>query len=318
VTASNLPVTRGDVERAAIRIGPHVRATPILQPGPAAFGLDRRVEVVLKAELLQHTGSFKPRGATNRVLQAEVPEAGLAAASGGNHGQAVAWVAQRLGLPATVFVPHSSSPVKQQRIAGYGAGLRVEGAQYDDAQRACRAFIAATGALGVHPYDDLDVVAGQGTVALELARQAPGLDTVLVAVGGGGLIAGAAAYFAGTGTRVIGVEPQTSCCLAAALLAGRPVPVDVAGVAADSLGARQLGDVAWAVARSAVAGSLTVADEAIRAAQRALWDECRLAAEPGGAAALAALLSGAYRPRPGERVGVVICGGNVDLATLAT
>jgi threonine dehydratase len=312
-----LPVTRADIEAAAGRIAPYVRATPVLWPGPGSFGLDPSVELVLKAELLQHTGSFKPRGAANRVLRAEVPAAGVAAASGGNHGQAVAWVARRLGVASTVFVPVSSSPVKRERIAGYGAALQVGGAQYDDAQLACDAFVQASGALAVHPYDDADVAAGQGTVAREHDRQVPELATVLVAVGGGGLVAGVAAWFIGRGVRVVAVEPETSCCLAAARRAGRPVPVEVRGLAADSLGARQLGEVPWAVARHGVAQAVSVPDVAIVQAQRALWNECRLAAEPGGATALAALVTGAYRPAPGERIAVIVCGGNVDLASLA-
>jgi threonine dehydratase len=310
-------VTRADIKVAAARIHDHVRRTPVLEAGRGAFGLSPSFTIVLKAELLQYTGSFKPRGAANRVLCAEVPSVGVAAASGGNHGQAVAWVARSLELPATVFVPASSSPVKQARIAAYGADLRIGGAAYDDAQAACDAFVVASGALLVHPYDQPEVVAGQGTVGLELTEQVPDIDTVLVAVGGGGLIGGIAAWLADSPVRIVAVEPEGACCLAAARRAGRPVPVEVAGSAADSLGARQLGELAWEISRHAVERSITVSDEAIVAAQRALWAECRLAAEPGGATALAALLSGAYRPATDERVAVIICGGNVDPATLA-
>lgn len=295
----------------------HVRRTPVLEVGRGAFGLSPSFTIVLKAELLQYTGSFKPRGAASRILSADVPAVGVAAASGGNHGQAVAWVAGRLRLPATIFVPDSSSSVKQARIAAYEAELRVGGAAYDDAQAACDAFVAASGALLVHPYDQAEVVAGQGTVGLELTEQAPDIDTVLVAVGGGGLIGGVAASLADAPVRIVGVEPEGACCLAAARRAGRPVPVEVAGIAADSLGARQVGELAWQITRHAVERSITVSDEAIVAAQRSLWSECRLAAEPGGATALAALLSGAYRPATDERVAVIVCGGNVDPATLA-
>ncbi len=311
-----LPVSRADVEAAAARLAGIVRRTPVLDPGAGAFGLDPTVQVTLKLELTQHTGSFKPRGAANRVLTADGSPP-LAAASGGNHGQAVAWVARRFGRKATVFVPELAAAVKRARIAAYGADLVVEGDAYADAQAACDAWVRGTGALRVHPYDDHAVVAGQGTVALELAEQAPHLDVVLVAAGGGGLIGGVAAWYTGRGVRVVSVEPERACCLAAARAAGRPVPVEVGGVAADSLGARQLGEVPWSIIRHGVAGTLTVTDRAIADAQRALWSTCRLAAEPGGATALAALLAGAYRPAPAERVGVVVCGGNVELGALA-
>ena len=308
---------REDVEAAAARLAGTVRRTPVLRPGPGAFGLDPSVELALKLELLQHTGSFKPRGAANRLLTTAIPPVGVAAASGGNHGQAVAWVARRLGVPATVFVPAVAAEVKRRRIAELGAEVRVTGAVYDDAQAACDELVARSGALRVHPYDDPAVVAGQGTVARELDEDAGPLDTVLVAVGGGGLAAGVATWYGGSPTRLVTVEPTRCCCLRAALDAGRPTPVEVGGVAADSLGARQLGTVPWAQLRGRVSDALTVDDETIVAAQRALWRECRLAAEAGGATALAALLSGAYRPAPGERIGVIICGGNVDPAVLA-
>jgi len=284
-----LAVGRADIEAAAGRLAGVVRRTPVLVPGPGAFGLDPSVHLTLKLELTQHTGSFKPRGAANRVLIDDGPFRPLAAASGGNHGQAVAWVARHFGRPATVFVPDLASPVKQARIAAYGAQLMVGGAAYADAQVACDAWVARSGALRIHPYDDPAVVAGQGTVGLELAEQAPRLDTVLVAVGGGGLIAGVAAWYSGQGVRLVAVEPERSCCLAAARTAGRPVPVEVGGLAADSLGARQLGDVPWSIVRDGVVEALIVTDADIAAAQAALWDTCRIAAEPGGATALAAL-----------------------------
>lgn len=306
--------TREDIEAAARRVAPHVRRTPVLEVAAAELGGDGP-PVALKLELTQVTGSFKARGAANLLLSSEVPAAGVAAASGGNHGQAVAWAAQRFGLRATVFVPEVTSPTKRARIAGYGAEVRVGGALYADAQEACDRFVAGTGALRVHPYDAPAIVAGQGTVGRELARQVPGLHAVLVAVGGGGLLGGVSSWYRGD-VEVVAVEPERSCCLAAALRAGRPVPVDVAGIAADSLGARQVGELAFAAASRWVADAVTVSDEAIVDAQRWLWERCRVAAEPGGATALAALRSGAWRPSAGQRVGVVVCGGNVDPATL--
>jgi threonine dehydratase len=308
-----------DITAAQERISPHVRRTPTLDVdahefGPAYAGAGGP-PVTLKLELAQVTGSFKPRGATNLLLSRPVPAAGVAAASGGNHGQAVAWAARRFGHRATVFVPEMTSLTKRERIAGYGADVRVGGAAYADAQVACDAFVADSGALPVHPYDDPAVVAGQGTVGRELAGQCPEVDVVLVAVGGGGLIAGVASWFQGR-VQVVAVEPTLSNAFASARLAGRPVPVTVGGVAADSLGARQVGGLAFA-AGGWVQDAVTVGDDAILAAQGWLWERCRVAAEPGGATALAALLSGAWRPRTGQRVAVVVCGGNVDPATLA-
>ena len=233
-------VTPADVEAAAARIGTYVRTTPVVEVAAGELGLP--APVTLKLELLQHTGSFKPRGAFHRVLRADVPPAGLVAASGGNHGAAVAHVAARLGHRAEVFVPSTSPAMKRDRIAALGADVRVVDGYYDDAQAAANERAGETGALLVHPYDHVDVVAGQGTMGRELERQAGPLDTVVVATGGGGFIGGQAAWFAGR-VRVVSVEPATSRCLHAALEAGRPVPVEVRGLAADSLGAAQLGDV---------------------------------------------------------------------------
>ena len=270
----------------------------------------------LKLELLQHTGSFKPRGAFHRVLRADVPAAGLVAASGGNHGAAVAHVAARLGHHAEVFVPSTSPALKRERIAALGADVRVVEGYYDDAQAAADERRGETGALLVHPYDHVDVVAGQGTMGRELDRQVGGaLDTIVVATGGGGFVGGQAAWFAGR-VRVVSVEPATSRCLHAALEAGRPVPVDVRGLAADSLGAAQLGDVSWEAVRRYVEVAVLVDDDAIRDAQRAIWHGLRLVAEPGGAAALAAVRTGAYVPAPGERVAIVVCGANCDPSTV--
>jgi threonine dehydratase len=274
---------------------------------PSAFGHP----VTLKLEHLQHTGSFKPRGTFNRLLSHAVPDAGVIAASGGNHGLAVAYAARELGVPAEVFVPETSSPVKVRRLAAYGARVTQVGRQYAEAYAASVERAAASGALAVHAYDDPEVQAGQGTVGLELSEQAPEVDTVVVAVGGGGLVGGIAAWYAGS-VRVVAVEPRGAATLAGALAAGRPVDVDVAGVAADSLGARRISALTLETAVATGVRSVLVDDKAIMHARQLLWDELRLAVEPGGAAALAALTSGAYQPAPDERVAVVVCGANTD------
>lgn len=307
-------VTPDQIERAAERLRGHVRVTPVLALEPGE--LDVPHPLVLKLELLQHAGSFKPRGAFHRVLAArgEIPPVGLVAASGGNHGIAVAHVARKLGIRAEIFVPASSPPMKRERIAALGANVHVVPGLYDDAQAAATEHQARTGAFAVHPFEHPDVVAGQGTLARELEAQVD-FDTLLVATGGGGLTAGQAAWFAGR-KKVVSVEPETSRCLHAALEAGSPVTVPVSGVAADSLGARRLGDVAWSVVRHHVAKAVLVTDAAIRAAQRMAWERLQLIAEPGGATALAALQMGAYVPEPGERVVVVVCGANCDPATV--
>lgn len=306
-------ISPDDIERAAARIAPHMRETPVMALERQAFGVP--AAVTLKLELLQHTGSFKPRGAFNRILSSQVPTAGVIAASGGNHGLATAFAARSLGHRAEIFVPEISSPVKVARLRGYGVTVNVGGASYAEAFAASEARVKETGALVVHAYDQPEVLAGQGTVGREFERQAPGLDTILVAVGGGGLIGGVAAWYQGR-TRIVGVEPEAAPSLARALEAGAPVDVAVGGVAADSLGAKRVGSLMFAVAQKHVERVVLVADDAIRAAQRALWETLRIAAEPGGATALAALLSGAYKPKTGERVGVLVCGGNVDPAQL--
>ena len=305
---------RDRIGAAHERIASHVRRTPVWRLPAGAFGHDGPVS--LKLEYLQHAGSFKPRGAFNTLLSQPIPAAGVAAASGGNHGAAVAYAAKRLGLTARIFVPEISSPAKIAVIRGQGAEIVIGGARYADAQEACDAYVVETGALRVHPFDAETIIAGQGTVALEWEADDPDLDTVLVAVGGGGLIAGMAAWWAGR-VKVVGIEPEGSRALHAALAAGRPVDADVNSIAADSLGARNVGERVFAICRDAVDHVALVQDDAIAAAQRRLWADWRIAAEPGGAAALAALLSGAYRPRAGERVGVLICGANVDLTRLA-
>ncbi len=302
-------VTSLEIERAAERIGGRVRRTPMLQVTGPEFGL--AYPVALKLELLQHAGSFKPRGAFNRMLGAALPASGVIAASGGNHGAAVAYAAQQLGVPAEIYVPLLTPQSKLDRIASYGATLTRVGATYAEALEASRSRQSVTGALEVHAYDHEDVLAGQGTVARELEADAPGLTHVLVAVGGGGLIGGIAAWYAGRVT-VVAVEPALCPSLHDALLAGLPVGASVGGVAADSLGARQVGGRAFAVAREHVKETVLVSDEAIVGAQRALWDRLRLVVEPGGATAFAALHSGAWAPPAGARVAAVVCGANAD------
>ena len=313
MTATLIP-TREDILASRDRIAGRVRVTPVIEPGPGTFGVD--ASLILKLELLQHTGSFKPRGAFSKLLASRVPAVGVIAASGGNFGLAVAYAARELGQRAEIFVPSTSPAIKIERIRQLGADVRVIEGHYDDAASAARARVAETGALPMHPFDQPEVVAGQATIGAELADQVPDADTVLVAVGGGGLIAGIASWFAGD-RRIVGVEPSGSHCLYSAMEAGRPVDVEVDSVAADSLGARRAGDIAVATARTFVDRVVLVPDDAIRDAQRAIWRELRLVAEPGGATAVAALRHGAYLPRAGERVVVVLCGANCDPADVA-
>ena len=306
-------LTPDDILQARARIAGRVRTTPVLRLEPGAFGL--RGEIVLKLELLQHTGSFKPRGAFNKLLSSQVPEAGVIAASGGNFGLAVGYAARELGHPAEVFVPETSPAIKARRIREMGATVTIVPGFYDDAAAASREQAASTGALVMHPFDQPEVVAGQGTIAAELTEQVHDADTVLVAIGGGGLIGGIAAWFEGR-TRVVGIEPDTCPTMSEALRVGRPIPVEVGGYAADSLGSRQAGDIAFEVASRYVEHVILVPDETIIDAQRALWERCRIVAEPGGAAAFAAVLSGRYLPDPDERVVVLVCGANTDAAWL--
>lgn len=308
------PVPRSMIEAAADRIAGHARTTPVMRLGTGAFG--SRADVSLKLESLQHAGSFKTRGAFNNLLSLDVPAAGVAAASGGNHGAAVAYAAGKRGVKATIFVPEISPAAKIEAIRRFGAEVRIGGAQYDDAQAACDKFVAETGALKIHPFSAKETIAGQGTLGREWHKQEPDLDTVLVAVGGGGLISGIAAWFAGTSVKVVGVEPEGSRALQAALEAKGPVTVTVASVAADSLGARNVGQLVYDVCKDTVDHVALVPDAAITEAQALLWRDFRLAVEPGGAAALGALIAGSYKPQPGERLGVLVCGANVDLAKL--
>jgi threonine dehydratase len=299
----------GPREIAEVReiIRPHVRATPVVELRGGELGLGD-FPVTLKLELLQHSGSFKARGAFANLLMRKIPAVGVVAASGGNHGAAVAYAAMRLGVPAKIFVPTVTSPAKVARIRAYGAELAIVGDLYADALAASETWIAQTAALPLHAYDQTETLLGQGTLGMELAEQAT-VDTVLVSVGGGGLIGGVAAWFAGS-VKVVGVEPEAAPTLTEALKAGRPVDAPAGGIAADSLAPRRVGELMFPIARAHVARVVLVSDEAIRRAQEVLWSAVRIVAEPGGAAALAALLSGAYAPAAGERVGVVICGGN--------
>ena len=289
-------------------IAPHIRRTPVVAVDGGDFGFGE-VALTLKLELLQHSGSFKARGAFANLLLRNVPPAGVVAASGGNHGAAVAYAAMKLGLPAKIFVPRISSPAKIQRIREYGADLVVGGEHYADALAASEIWRAQSGALGVHAFDQNETMLGQGTIALELDEQAPDLDTLLVGVGGGGLIAGIAAWYAGR-IQVVGVEPEASPTMAKALAAGRPVDAETGGIAADSLAPRRVGEAVFPIARRHVDHIVLVSDEAIRQAQKALWAGVRIVAEPGASAAFAALLSARYKPRAGERVGVLVSGGN--------
>jgi len=276
------------------------------------FGLGAS-RLIFKLELLQHSGSFKARGAFANLVTRPVPPAGVVAASGGNHGAAVAYAAMKLGLPAKIFVPRVASPEKVDRIRGYGAELMIAGDCYDDALEASGKWAAESGALVVHAYDQLETLLGQGSVGLEVEEQAPRLDTLLVAVGGGGLIGGVAEWY-GNSIRVVGVEPEAAPTLTNALRAGRPVDSPAGGIAADSLAPRRVGELMFPIAQRAVERVVLVTDDDILQAQEALWRVLRVMAEPGGAAAFAALLSRRYMPEAGERVGVIVCGGNVSAA----
>jgi len=301
-------VDRAGIAAAYDVIRARIRRTPVIEVDGADFGLGT-CRIFLKLEFLQHAGSFKTRGAFANLLLREVPAAGVVAASGGNHGVAVAFAAMRLGKPARIFVPSVASPVKMARIRACGAELIVAGERYADALAASQDWARASGALQVHAFDQLETLLGQGTVALELEEELPKLDTLLVAVGGGGLIGGIAAWYAGA-VRVVGVEPDAAPTLTRALACGRPVEAQAGGIAADSLAPKQVGALMFPIAQRHVERVILVADEAMQAAQQCLWDTLRIVTEPGGAAACAALLCGQYQPRADERVGVLLCGGN--------
>jgi threonine dehydratase len=327
-------VTRETIAATYELIRPHVRRTPLIEVDAADFALSGR-PIVFKLELLQHAGSFKPRGALASLLSRPVPAAGVVAASGGNHGLAVAFAAHKLGVPARIFVPNVSAATKRDRIRELGAHLVISGERYADALAASREFAAASGAMEIHAFDQVETLLGQGTVGLEIEEQCAvtqpersagqraesavrfeGLDTLLVAVGGGGLIGGIAAWFAGR-VRLVAVEPRTAPTLYRAREAGRPVDAEAGGIAAESLAPRQVGQLMFPLAQKYVEQAVLVEDDAIREAQQALWRVLRVASEPGGATAFAALLSGAYRPAAGERVGIVLCGSNTDAVKFA-
>jgi threonine dehydratase len=302
------PITREAIVATEAAIRPYVRRTPLLAADLADFGLAAG-PLTFKLEMLQHSGSFKARGAFANLLLRKPSEAGVVAASGGNHGAAVAYAAQRLRVPATIFVPEITSPAKIERIRGYGARLVVGGERYADALAASELHVAQSGAMPVHAFDQPETLLGQGSVGLELEQDAPETETLLVAVGGGGLIGGIAAWYAGR-TRIIAVEPELSPTLHAAFAAGEPVDAPAGGIAADSLAPRRVGSLMFPIAQADVEKVVLVSDDAIQKAQEALWSTLRVVVEPGGAAAFAALLSGQYRPSPGERVAVLLCGAN--------
>lgn len=310
-TLDQLTITRADIARAHEVIAPYVRRTPILQASGSDVGLDA-FPLTLKLEFTQHSGSFKARGAFTNVLTRPVPPAGVAAASGGNHGVAVACAASRLGIPAKIFLPTVSSPAKIARIREYGADVVVNGDRYADALEASERYVAESGAMPIHAFDQIETLLGQGTLGRELEAQVPGADTVLVAVGGGGLIGGVASWYAGRETRVIGVEPTGAPTLTEALKAGRPVDAPAGSIAADSLAPRRVGELTFPIARRHVERVVLVEDDDIRLTQQRLWDSFRLVVEPGGAAALAAVVAGHYTPSRDEHVVVVLCGGNVQ------
>ena len=306
--APDTSITRDRIAAIEPLIRPYIRHTPSLHVDLADFGLSPGA-AALKLEFLQHSGSFKARGAFANLLTRTVPPAGVVAASGGNHGAAVAYAAKRLGIPATIFLPGVTSPAKAERIRGYGAALVIAGDLYADALAASERFVQERGGLPIHAFDQPETLLGQGSVGLEIEADTPEIDTLLIAAGGGGLIGGVAAWFAGR-IKIVAVEPEAAPTLYRALQAGRPVDAEAGGVAADSLAPKRVGELMFPLAARFIQQSILVTDDAIRAAQRALWDTLRIVAEPGGAAALAALLSGKYVPASGERVSVVLCGAN--------
>ena len=302
------------IRAAAERLAPHVRRTPVIEIDGADFGL-AAVRLVFKLEFLQHAGSFKTRGAFNNLLTRPVGPQGVVAASGGNHGAAVAFAAMKRGVPATIFVPSVASPAKMEQIRGYGARLEIAGERYNDALLASQRYVEESGALPIHAFEQWETLQGQATVGLEFEEQAPRLDRLLVAVGGGGLVGGIAAWYAGR-IPVIGVEPEEAPTLTHALAAGEPVDAPAGGIAADSLAPKRVGSLMFPIAQRHMAGTVLVTDEAIRESQRALWKAMRIVAEPGGAAALAALICGALEPKAGETVGVLLCGANTNAVQL--
>ena len=308
-------IPASEVRRTYELIGPFIRRTPIFEVSPVDFGMASNFRLFLKLELFQRSGSFKARGAAANLSLRDVPPAGVAAASGGNHGAAVADAAAQRGLPATIFVPEIANSAKTKRIAAAEARLVIEGQRYADALQNCLEHCASTGALNIHAYDQRETILGQATLGLEIDEQlraaGQSADTILVAVGGGGLIGGVSSWFRDTAS-VVGVEPETACALNAALEAGAIVDVDVSGIAADSLGARRIGELNFAILGQNGVRAIKVRDDDIRAAQERLWQTHRIVAEPGGATSLAALIGGQFRPQPNSLVCAIICGGNTD------
>jgi threonine dehydratase len=301
-------ISAGEIRATYAAIAPHIRRTPIIEVDGSDFGI-AGAGIVLKLESLQHAGSFKARGAFTSLLTRKIPRAGVAAASGGNHGAAVAFAAMKLKVPARIFVPSIASPAKIKQITDYGAELVITGERYADALAASEAWVAQSGALPIHAFDQRETMLGQATVGLEFEEQAVGMTTLLVAVGGGGLVAGLAAWYDGR-IKIVAVEPTLAPTLTRALEAGRPVDTEAGGIAAESLAPRRVGELVFPVIQRHISETVLVSDDAILDAQRQLWKLLRIVAEPGGAAALAALTSRRYVPAPQERVGVLICGGN--------
>jgi threonine dehydratase len=315
-------VTRDLIKKNYKLIQSYIRRTPIIEIDGADLGLNSfgkgldSPKVVFKLELLQHAGSFKARGAFTNLLTRKIPHAGVVAASGGNHGVAVAFAAMKLGKPAKIFVPAVASEEKKERIRGYGAELVMAGERCAYALAASEKWVAETGAMPVHAFEQIETMLGQGSVGLEIEEQAPKLDTLLVAVGGGGLIGGVLAWYAGR-VKVVGVEPEAAPTLWNALRAGHPVDSEAGGIAADSLAPKRVGELMFPIAQKYISGVVLVSDEAIQQAQETLWKVMRVVAEPGGAAAFSALLSGRYKPKRGERVGILVCGGNTSAVNFA-
>lgn len=307
--------SRDEICRTYQAISPYLRRTPVIEVELESADSAPR-KMVLKLEQLQCAGSFKARGAFANLLLRDVPGSGVVAASGGNHGVAVAYAAHRLGVPAKVFVPTVSDPAKIERIRSLGADLVVGGERYADALAAAERWAEGAGALRVHAFDQRETLLGQGSLGLELAAQVDDLDTVLVPVGGGGLIGGVASWF-GDSARVVGVEPDGAPTLAHARAAGRPVDAPAGSIAADALAPRRVGELVFPITERFVDDVVLVDDQAIRAAQRTLWRSARVVAEPAAAVGVAALLTGAYQPGPGERVAVVISGANTDPSAMA-
>ncbi|MBA8882018.1 threonine/serine dehydratase [Phyllobacterium myrsinacearum] len=306
--SSSTHITPERIAETERLIRAHIRHTPVIRADLGDFGLQQRT-VDFKLEFLQHSGSFKARGAFANLLTRPVPEAGVVAASGGNHGAAVAYAAMRLGIPATIFVPNVTAPAKAERIRSYGANLIVSGERYADALAASEQFVTERNAMPVHAFDQTETLLGQGTLGVEIEADLPGITTLLVAVGGGGLIGGIAAWFRGR-IKIVAVEPEGAPTLHMALNAGLPVDAPAEGIAADSLAPRRVGALMFPFARDFVTHSVLVSDDDIRAAQSALWERLRIVAEPGGAAAFSALLSQKYDAGPDERIGVLLCGAN--------